>query len=164
MIRSTAALMATALFLTACGSTSEERGISGAGLGAAGGAMIGALTGLSVLEGAIIGTAVGGATGLLTDEKTLNLGDPIWKKKSSQSSSGETTSTSALPGDEQTVRIIQSRLTTLGYGSGPADGKLGPRTREAIRLYQRDHGLLVDGNPSPELASHMEQRIAGSRK
>lgn len=163
MIRSTAALMTAALLLTACGSTSEERGITGAGLGAAGGAMLGAVTGLSVLEGAIIGTAAGGAIGLLTDKDTLNLGDPIWKKKSSQSSSGKTTSTSALPGEAQTVRNIQSRLTTLGYRSGPVDGKLGPRTREAIRLYQRDHGLLVNGNPSPELASHMEQQIADSR-
>ena len=49
--------------LAACGTTPEERGITGAGLGAAGGAIIGAVTGLTVLEAALIGTGVGGVTG-----------------------------------------------------------------------------------------------------
>ena len=57
--------------LTACGTTPEERAITGAGLGAAGGAIIGAVTGLTVLEAALIGTGVGGATGLLADENDL---------------------------------------------------------------------------------------------
>ncbi|MEQ8164818.1 MAG: peptidoglycan-binding domain-containing protein [Alphaproteobacteria bacterium] len=164
--------MTAALLLTACGSTSEERGITGAGLGAGAGAMLGAVTGLSVLQGAIIGTAVGGATGLLTNKDTLNIGDPVWKKKSGQAApantSGNTSantpgSASAPTGAQQTVRGIQGKLAALGYKPGPADGKFGPQTSEAIRKYQRDHGLLVDGNPSPQLASHMDRQIADTR-
>jgi peptidoglycan hydrolase-like protein with peptidoglycan-binding domain len=36
---------------------------------------------------------------------------------------------------------------------------MGPQTAEAIRDYQRDHGLLIDGRPTAQLADHIEQRI-----
>lgn len=52
--------------LAACGSTPGERALSGAGLGAAGGAVIGAATGGSVLGGALLGGAGGAAIGALT--------------------------------------------------------------------------------------------------
>ena len=52
--------------LAACGQTTGERALSGAGLGAAAGAGVGALTGTSVLGGAAIGGVAGGATGALT--------------------------------------------------------------------------------------------------
>ncbi|MEX2451504.1 MAG: peptidoglycan-binding domain-containing protein [Rhodospirillales bacterium] len=169
MMRSSITFVAAALFLTACGNTSEERGITGAGLGAAGGAMLGAVTGLSVLQGAIIGTAAGGAAGLLTNKDTLNIGDPIWKRKSSQPTSANTSakpaSMSATGGaypsaDPRTVESIQRRLAGLGYKPGPMDGKPGPRTRDAIRNYQRDNGLVVNGEPTPALANHMEHQEA----
>jgi len=35
------------------------------------------------------------------------------------------------------------------------DGVYGERTRNAIRAYQVDYGLLVDGQASPELAEHI---------
>ena len=68
------ATMALALTVAACGSTPQERGVTGAGLGAAGGAIIGAVTGLTVLQAALIGTGVGGATGLLTNRDQIDLG------------------------------------------------------------------------------------------
>ncbi len=80
MVRSPSVLCAAALLIAACGTTPQERGISGAGIGAAGGAIIGALTGLTVLEGALIGTGLGAAAGVYTDEKKLNLGEPLWKR------------------------------------------------------------------------------------
>ena len=44
--------------------------------------MIGAVTGLSILEGVAIGAAAGGLTGAFTDEEMINLGDPIWASTS----------------------------------------------------------------------------------
>ncbi|MEX2630717.1 MAG: hypothetical protein WD341_12330 [Tistlia sp.] len=67
------------LALAACGNTAGERGLSGAGIGAAGGAAAGALTGGSPLTGAILGGAGGAAAGALTDKDDLDLGDPIWE-------------------------------------------------------------------------------------
>jgi peptidoglycan hydrolase-like protein with peptidoglycan-binding domain len=144
-----------ALSLAACGSTQEDRGLSGAGIGAAAGAVVGAVTGLSIVEGVLLGAAAGGATGLLTDESQINLGKPAWKKgDKAQASAGSQASTGS-----ETVRGIQSGLGKLGFDPGPADGKTGPKTRAAIRQYQEQNQLLVDGQPSDALLAHIQKRI-----
>jgi len=43
------------------------------------------------------------------------------------------------------VRELQGRLARLGYVVGPLDGIYGRRTEAAVRLFQKDHGLSVDG-------------------
>ncbi len=43
------------------------------------------------------------------------------------------------------VQTAQALLQTLGYDPGPVDGQMGPRTREAIMAFQRDHGFEADG-------------------
>jgi hypothetical protein len=40
---------------------------------------------------------------------------------------------------------VQRRLASDGYYSGRIDGVIGGGTRRAIRTYERDHGLPVDG-------------------
>jgi len=67
------------LALTACGETTGDRGLSGAGIGAAGGAVIGAMVG-DPLAGAAIGAGVGAATGALTTPSQVDLGKPIWER------------------------------------------------------------------------------------
>lgn len=42
--------------------------------------------------------------------------------------------------------------------SAAPDGILGPRTRSAIELYQKQDALLVDGQPSEALLRHMDGR------
>jgi hypothetical protein len=68
------------LGLTACGSSTGDRALTGGAIGAAGGAAAGALIpGISPLTGAVIGGAAGAATGALTDEEDIDLGEPIYK-------------------------------------------------------------------------------------
>jgi N-acetylmuramoyl-L-alanine amidase len=43
------------------------------------------------------------------------------------------------------VRMLQSRLNLLGFNAGREDGILGPRSDHAIREFQRNVGLPVDG-------------------
>lgn len=147
-----ALMLVPALALAACGSTQEDRGLSGAGIGATAGAVVGAVTGLSIVEGVLIGAVAGGATGLLTDQNQINLGEPIWKK------GGGKAQASAGSGSD-TVRNIQAGLGKLGYDPGPADGKIGPKTRAAIRQYQERNKLLVDGQPSDALWTHLQKQI-----
>ena len=73
-------VLAIALSLAACGTSQQDRGLSGGGIGAAGGAVIGAVTGLSLLQGALIGGGIGAATGLLTDPDDVDLGTPGWRR------------------------------------------------------------------------------------
>ncbi len=43
------------------------------------------------------------------------------------------------------VRQMQQRLSELGYYAGEADGDFGAGTQQAVRLFQSQHGLDVDG-------------------
>lgn len=142
------------LALAACGDTAGDRGLSGAGIGAGAGAVIGAVTPIGVLGGALIGAAAGGATGVLTTPSQVNLGKPAWRSGSSADNSGS-------GGAKPTVSNIQMGLQRLGYDPGPADGRLGPRTQAAIREYERDNGLLVDGQASPALWDHIRSHMPG---
>ena len=81
---------------------------------------------------------------ILTDKEQINLGNPVWKKSSANS---------------EVVRNIQVGLSNLGFDPGPVDGKIGPKTRDAIRQYQEKHSLLVDGQASKELARHIQQKV-----
>lgn len=139
-------LIGMTLFVSACGSSTGDRAASGAGIGAGVGAAVGAVTGLSIVEGAVVGAVAGGLLGGFTDESTINLGDPIWAE-------GE------KPANSSAIGRVQSGLSRLGYDPGPVDGVMGSRTEGAIRNYQRDHNLLVDGRPTVELARHIDQQL-----
>lgn len=43
------------------------------------------------------------------------------------------------------VTYLQQRLTAQGYGVGAIDGTFGQKTLEAVKAYQADYGLKVDG-------------------
>jgi Putative peptidoglycan binding domain len=76
------------------------------------------------------------------------------------------TVTRAAPGagstvDAATVRAIQSELQTAGYNVGGIDGRLGPKTKAAIRQYEQKNGLPVDGSPSRALLDHLRSQSTG---
>ena len=43
------------------------------------------------------------------------------------------------------VKVLQQRLTELGYYSGTADGKFGSGTVKALKAFQKKNGLSQDG-------------------
>jgi membrane-bound lytic murein transglycosylase B len=43
------------------------------------------------------------------------------------------------------IRELQRLLNRLGHDAGPADGEIGTRTRNAIRAFERSHGMEVRG-------------------
>ncbi|MBL4622554.1 MAG: M48 family metalloprotease [Immundisolibacteraceae bacterium] len=57
------------------------------------------------------------------------------------------------------VKSIQAELTRLGYDPGPADGRFGNRSGDAIRSYQQDNRLLVDGKTSKPLLTHLQKNV-----
>jgi len=50
------------------------------------------------------------------------------------------------PTDEQ----IQQALTNAGLYSGDIDGKIGPKSKTAIREFQEQNGLTADGKVGPK--------------
>lgn len=152
-------LVASLTALAGCGTTTQDRGLSGAGIGASAGAIIGAVTGLSVVEGVVLGAVGGGLTGALTKPSQVNMGDPAWKSSTTQNgaavSQAATQTVAAQPNLNQAVTNLQSQLAAHGYDPGPIDGVMGERTRAAIRAYQRDRQMPVDGQVSQALVASL---------
>jgi osmotically inducible lipoprotein OsmB len=73
------AVIASALVLSACGTSKTDRALSGGAIGAGVGAVGSSITGGSPVTGALIGGAVGAGAGALTDEDDVNLGKPVWR-------------------------------------------------------------------------------------
>ncbi|MGH8556728.1 MAG: peptidoglycan-binding protein [Methylococcales bacterium] len=69
-----------------------------------------------------------------------------------------------IPGNKKDlVKEIQSLLNKLGYEAGPVDGLTGKKTRSAIRKFQIESGMQVDGEASPKiLLALREHRIRPS--
>lgn len=72
-ILKTFSIFSLVVLLAACGNTTGERALSGAGIGAAAGGLTGAATGGSVAGGALLGGAAGAAIGGLTSEDDIDL-------------------------------------------------------------------------------------------
>jgi len=54
-------------------------------------------------------------------------------------------------GANDRIRTAQQYLTTLGYDPGMPNGIIGPRTEAAIRAFQQDYDLPLDGKVSDQL-------------
>jgi peptidoglycan hydrolase-like protein with peptidoglycan-binding domain len=52
---------------------------------------------------------------------------------------------------------VQARLNNLGFDSGEVDGLNGPRTRAAVKSFQKKHGLVVDGIAGPKTKAQLKR-------
>ncbi len=80
----------------------------------------------------------------------------------SASSSQALAAASAAP----SAREIQQALKNAGFYQGAIDGKVGSQTRDAIREFQRVHGLVDDGKVGKrtwtKLSSYLDLSSSGS--
>ena len=76
----------------------------------------------------------------------VSLYSDVWAIIPTTSGSKTVYSTATVPGaSSYYVRLLQACLNYLGYNSGSADGIYGTKTKSAIKSFQRDNGLTVDG-------------------
>jgi len=66
------------------------------------------------------------------------------------------------PIPRQDALALQRALRQRGLYGGEVDGVLGSGTKAAIRDYQRQSGLVPDGNPSMGLLEHLRQTLAAT--
>lgn len=60
-------------------------------------------------------------------------------------------------------RTVQTKLKRWGYYKGSVDGIYGPKTKEAVRYFQRKNGLAVDGIVGPKTAAALGMTLSGSK-
>lgn len=66
----------------------------------------------------------------------------------------------AKPGDKgPTVKLMQMRLRAAAYPNLDVDGEYGPHTEAAVREYQHNHGLKVDGIAGNATLQALDQQI-----
>ena len=53
------------------------------------------------------------------------------------------------------TKTVQTKLKNWGYYSGKIDGIYGPKTKEAVKYFQRKNGLTVDGIVGKKTAAAM---------
>lgn len=68
-----------------------------------------------------------------------------------------------MPASSSSVTAVQEKLNLLGYESGPNDGLMGPKTRGAIRAFQKDAGLPVTGKIDSELLARLQSTAGPSQ-
>jgi hypothetical protein len=67
------------------------------------------------------------------------------------------------PGDEgEAVEALQGDLAAAGYFEREADGKYGPQTAAAVRRFQRDYLLGVDGKAGPNTLDMLAAVVGGT--
>lgn len=57
--------------------------------------------------------------------------------------------------DRETIVEVQQALTALGIDALKADGVIGPRTREAVRVFERQRNLPVTGHITTSVLSEL---------
>jgi len=60
------------------------------------------------------------------------------------------------------VKKVQERLIKFGYLEGEADGKYGEATRNAVRWFQKNNNLTVDGRVGPATAAALGVTLSSS--
>jgi peptidoglycan hydrolase-like protein with peptidoglycan-binding domain len=67
------------------------------------------------------------------------------------------------PNGSVRVRSVQRKLNRLGYGAGEVDGLFGPVTDRAVRRFQAERGLQVDGIVGPRTLRRLHPRSEPAR-
>jgi len=62
------------------------------------------------------------------------------------------------------IKDIQVALRNAGFDPGPIDGKMGKRTRQAIREFQKANNLVVDGKVGKKTWALLKEYLEKKQK
>ena len=60
------------------------------------------------------------------------------------------------------VTALQAGLNALGFDTGEPDGQAGPRTRAAVKAFQKEANLPADGYPNRAVLDAVQTEVAGA--
>ncbi len=100
------------------------------------------------------------------DANMVSVTEPAWgiEQPQQQASAGQAPAQSPMNAEpvqtltaKDQVKLAQQLLAQKGFDPGAADGEMGSRTANAIRLYQLRNGLPVNGSVSKPLLEHLQR-------
>jgi localization factor PodJL len=59
---------------------------------------------------------------------------------------------------KELIAKVQAQLAQMGFDPGPADGQIGARTIDAVKAFQKQEGLEIDGQITTELLKKLQER------
>jgi peptidoglycan hydrolase-like protein with peptidoglycan-binding domain len=65
----------------------------------------------------------------------------------------------AAPASADRNKEIQIALKNAGFYAGAIDGKIGPKTKEAIREFQKAKGLRADGKVGSKTWAELQKHL-----
>jgi peptidoglycan hydrolase-like protein with peptidoglycan-binding domain len=68
----------------------------------------------------------------------------------------------AAGGNAEQVKAVQQALKDKGHDPGEVDGKMGPKTQQALRDYQQKEGLKATGRVDSQTASKLGVQASAS--
>ena len=96
------------------------------------------------------------------DDEIANLNDALTKVTEEKLTAGK----KAVVGETKSrpsVKQIQAALKNAGYNPGPIDGRMGRQTKDAIKAFQKDNGLVSDARVGKEtwnlLSKHLYKKV-----
>ncbi len=89
------------------------------------------------------------------DEEIASLREALSQQESGADAAKAISSAPSQP----TGRQIQTALYNAGYNPGSIDGKIGRKTREAIRAFQEANGLKADGKVGAKTWEVLQQYL-----
>lgn len=119
----------------------------------------------------VLTTANGGAVGPRTPAKTTAGDDPPVERAvpaqadatevpsaagpAAEASAGLTPAPASAEDRRAMIRSVQRALSDAGFDPGPSDGLMGPKTRAAVKQYQRRAGVDADGEIDAQLLQQL---------
>ena len=84
----------------------------------------------------------------------VSITDPSWQVEATGAQKAPAQDFSSLS-EQELVLKAQQLLSGMGYDVGDIDGVMGSRTANAVRLFQLQTGIEVNGTVTPELVSRL---------
>ncbi|MEX0759816.1 MAG: peptidoglycan-binding domain-containing protein, partial [Tistlia sp.] len=99
-------------------------------------------------------------TGQASASLSAHIRDNVRAERADRGSDSSVPAETEATVERQTILQLQSDLRRLGYSVPVVSGTVDSATSEAIRAYQRDNNLLVDGRLSGELVAHVQGKTS----
>lgn len=160
--------VASLSLLSACGSNPKEETVSvidenhfeqlastpeGAG---------NAASSVEILGDAPATPAAASPHGASVPAEVINLSAPIQDTATASAPATPSATPTSVSSGASFEQKVQTALKNAGYYSGPIDGKIGQKTREAIKSFQSANGLKADGVVGPSTWEKLKKSISKS--